>query len=65
MSKNRFSPEKFYDFKIVDENSLVVGHIRIKPSGIHWSPSKAKKWYGVSLKKFADFMENNGRRKTK
>jgi len=42
MSKNRFSPEKFHDFTIVDENGLVVGHIRTKPSGIHWSPSNAR-----------------------
>ena len=65
MSTNRFSPEKFHDFNIVDENSLVVGHIRIKPSGIHWSPANAQKWYGVSLEKFAEFMETKGRRKAK
>ncbi len=65
MSTNRFSPEKFHDFTIVDDNNLVVGHIRIKPSGIHWSPSNAKKWYGVSLEKFAEFMINEGRRKVK
>lgn len=65
MSKNRFSPDKFHDFTIVDENSLTVGHIRVKPSGILWSPSNAKKWYGVSLEKFAAFMEEKGKRKIK
>lgn len=48
MSKNRFSPETFHDFTIVDQNNLVVVHVRIKPSGIHWSHSNAKKWYGVA-----------------
>jgi hypothetical protein len=64
MSNNRFSPEKFYDFTIVDENNFTVGHIRIKPSGIHWAPPNAKKWYGVPLT-FAAFMEKSGTRKVK
>jgi len=65
MSRNRFSPEKYYDFTIVDEKQHVVGHIRIKPSGVHWCPSNAKKWYGVSIEKFAEFMEGKGIRKVK
>lgn len=65
MSVNKFSPEKFYDYKIVDDKNLTVGHIRIKPSGIHWAPKNSKKWYGVPLEQFATWMEKNGDRKVK
>jgi hypothetical protein len=65
MSTNRFTPEKFHDFTIVDDNGKFVGHIRVKPSGILWAPSNSKKWYGVSLDTFAKFMEDNGRRQEK
>ena len=57
--KNRFYPEKYYDYRIKDQEG-VVGHIRVKPSGILWAPKGAKKWYGVRLNKFAAFMEENG-----
>jgi hypothetical protein len=65
MSTNRFSPEKFHDFRIVDGNGAVVGHIRIKPSGVHWAPKDAKLWYGVTIEKFGEFMKENGTRKSK
>ena len=65
MSVNRFSPEKFYDYKIVDDKNLIVGHIRIKPSGLHWAPKNSKKWYGVPLAEFAEWIEKNGTRKVK
>jgi hypothetical protein len=57
---NHFDPEKFYDHRIVNDQSGVVGHIRVKPSGILWAPKNAKKWYGVSLDAFAAFMEERG-----
>jgi len=62
---NHFSPEKFYDHKIVDERGAVVGHIRVKPSGILWAGKNAKVWNGVSLEKFASFMEARGRTQKK
>jgi hypothetical protein len=65
MSVNSFRPRKFEDFEIVDEDHSVVGHIRVKPSGVHWSPKGGKLWYGVSLRRFAEFMEENGNRKEK
>jgi len=49
----------------VDEASKVVGHIRVKPSGVLWAPSNAKVWYGVSLKEFAAFLETNGKKQDK
>ncbi|HEV2378892.1 MAG TPA: hypothetical protein VG206_03740 [Terriglobia bacterium] len=65
MSLNSFRPRKFEDFEIVDDESRVVGHIRVKPSGVLWAPSSAKAWYGVSLKEFAEYMEQHGKKQGK
>jgi len=65
VSVNSFRPKKFEDFEIVDENNKVVGHIRVKPSGVLWAPSNAKVWYGVSLKDFAAFIEQHGKKQVK
>ncbi len=65
MAVNSFRPRKFEDFEIVDESSKVVGHIRVKPSGVLWAPANAKIWYGVSLKDFADYVEQNGKKQDK
>ncbi len=65
MAINSFRPRKFEDFEIVDSDSRVVGHIRVKPSGVLWAPSNAKVWYGVSLKDFAGYMEKNGKKQDK
>lgn len=62
MSLNDFAPEKFYDHKIVDEEGLTVGRIRVKPSGIHWKPKNSKKWYGLTLEEFAEFAEGKRKR---
>lgn len=62
---NSFRPKKFEDFEIVDEDSKVVGHIRVKPSGVLWAPANAKVWYGVLLKDFAAFMEEHGKKQVK
>ena len=62
MSNNSFSPRKFEDHTIVDQSNKTVGHIRVKPSGVHWSPKSGKDWYGVSLEAFAAFMEANGKK---
>ena len=63
MAKNNFSPEKFYDFEIVNEESRVVGKIRIKPSGILWKSRGLHYWLGVDLEKFATLMKDNGTKK--
>ncbi len=65
MSVNNFRPRKFEDHEIVDENNKVVGHIRVKPSGVLWAPSNAKVWYGLSLGAFAKFMEEKGKKQDK
>ena len=51
--------------EIVDGQNKVVGHVRVKPSGILWSPKNRKDWFGVSLDAFAEFMEANGKKQSK
>ncbi len=65
MVVNNFRPKKYYDHEIVDAEGNVVGHVRVKPSGILWAPSNAKVWYGVSLDEFAQFMEKQGKKQKK
>ena len=65
MSKNNFRPQKFYDLEIINEQSLLVGKIRVKPSGILWSPKGSHTWLGVDLKSFAAFMEETGKKQQK
>jgi hypothetical protein len=65
MSNNNFKPRKFEDFEIVDPNGLVVGHIRVKPSGVLWARANSKVWHGVGLKRFAQFLEARGRKQKK
>jgi hypothetical protein len=65
MSLNSFRPRKFEDHEIVDADSRVVGHVRVKPSSILWSPKNGKDWYGIPLEVFADFLETRGRKQRK
>ena len=65
MTINSFRSKKFEDHVIVDENELIVGHIRVKPSGILWAPADGKRWYGVSLAKFSKYMIENGTKQKK
>lgn len=65
MAGNSFRPSKFQDFKIVDDENRVVGHIRIKPNRVLWAPPDAKRWYGVPLSQFAKYMVENGKRQDK
>lgn len=60
MSFNSFTPRKFEDFEILDQNGAKVGEIRIKPSGILWAPKGSHKWFRVDLEAFADFMTQKG-----
>ena len=65
MSTNTFRTPKFVDHIIQDEEGLVVGTIRVKPSGIGWAPADGKKWRTVPLEKFILFMGDRGRLKEK
>jgi hypothetical protein len=65
MATNNFSPRKFEDHTIVDENGKVVGHIRVKPSGVLWAPANAKVWYGLNLSEFSSHMLAHGKKQKK
>ena len=65
MAINSFRPRKYEDHEIVDEDNRVVGHIRVKPSSVLWSPKDGKNWYGVSLEAFAKYIEENGKKQKK
>jgi len=65
MAVNSFRPRKYEDHEIVDAKNKVVGHIRVKPSSVLWSPKNGKDWYGISLAEFADYLEANGKKQTK
>lgn len=65
MATNSFRPKKYDDFEIVDQENKVVGHIRVKPSGVLWAPSSAKVWYGLSLREFAEYAEQYGKKQAK
>ncbi len=66
MTTNSFQPRKFEDTTIVSgEKNSVVGHIRVKPSGVLWAPVNSKVWYGVSLAAFAAFAESKGKKQKK
>lgn len=65
MSVNSFRARKFEDHEIVDSESRVVGHVRVKPSSILWSPKNGKDWYGISLECFANFVEEHGKKQRK
>lgn len=65
MSTNSFRPRKFEDFEIVDEKQKVVGHVRVKPSGILWAPKSSKRWLRVDIDDFAKYMEDNGKKQKK
>mgnify|MGYP001430232904 CR=1 FL=1 len=65
MSVNEFRPRKYEDFEIVDENGVVVGHVRVKPSGVLWAPKGAHVWHGLTIKKFGDLAIGHGTRQKK
>ena len=65
MSNNNFYPGKFQDHTIVDAEGKVVGHVRVKPSGVLWAPTNSRVWYGLGLTKFGALMEEHGKEQKK
>ena len=64
-SVNSFRPRKIEDFEIVDADNQVVGHIRVKPSGVCWKPKGGHDWFGIPLSKFADLAREHGTKQEK
>ncbi len=52
------------DYEIV-EDGVVVGSLRIKPSGILWCAKGKHGWKGVTVEQFAEFAEANGKEQKK
>jgi hypothetical protein len=65
MSVNSFRTKKFEDFEILDSNSNTVGHVRVKPSGVLWSPKGARFWYGISINQFDALVQEHGKKQRK
>jgi len=65
MAVSSFRPRKYEDHEIVDSEDKVIGHVRVKPSGILWSPKNGKDWYGISLSEFAEYVQKNGKKQRK
>jgi hypothetical protein len=55
---NAFRGPEYIEQMILDGEGSVVGTIRIKPSGVLWKPSNARKFHSVSLKKFVAWIEH-------
>lgn len=64
MAKKSIRRPLFEEFEITEDGS-VIGTIRIKPSGILWSPKGKHSWFGVSVEQFAEFAEANGKKQKK
>ncbi len=57
-----FKRQESEDFVIVDLNDSekVVGKIRVKPSGVLWSPKGGHKFFKLTIQQFAKFAEEHG-----
>lgn len=50
------------DFTIVDaDDGGIVGHIRVKPSGVLWADKSGHKWHRLSIKEFSDLAKKYGK----
>lgn len=51
------------DFKISDDKSRkILGHIRVKPSGILWRPKSSQVWHRLSVEEFGKLAEKHGKK---
>jgi hypothetical protein len=60
MPGNKFDSPQSHEVTILDSKSQVVGHIRIKPNKILWSPKNSKKWHGASINLFSEWIKKEG-----
>jgi hypothetical protein len=50
------------DQVFLHRNGKVKGTIRLKPGRVLWSVNRGKSWYSVSLRDFAAWIKERGRR---
>jgi hypothetical protein len=55
---NQFARPVHYDHDILDENDKKVGTLRVKPTSVLWKPAHARKFFNVSLDRFADWISD-------
>ena len=57
-----FRASESQDFTIIDLNdeNKIIGHVRVKPSGILWADKSGQTWYRLSIKKFAELAKKHG-----
>ena len=58
--KNSFRGADFVEETIVDDQGVVVGTIRIKPSSVLWKPKGKHSFLSVPLEKFTDWITDPG-----
>ncbi len=57
--KNSFRAPAYFEETIIDEEDIVVGTIRVKPSSILWKPKNAQKYYSIKLQKFTEWITDS------
>jgi hypothetical protein len=57
---NSFAGPKYQDFTVLDSEGHVVGHIRVKPSGVLWRKADHGKWHRLKLNRFAELAIEHG-----
>ena len=62
--KNRFKGPQLYDIEIIDENSNVVGKIRVTPTAIKWKGKGQHVYRSVTLKQLEKWMESPASKST-
>lgn len=58
---NSFAGPKYQDFTVLDDASHIIGHIRVKPSGVSWRKADHGKWNRLTLKQFAELAIEHGK----
>jgi hypothetical protein len=57
---NSFAALKAQDFTIVDPDGELLGHLRVKPSGVGWRQAGGQKWRRIRLEKFIELAKEQG-----
>jgi hypothetical protein len=64
MAKKEFYLPKFVDYEIYEDGTL-IGHVRVKPSGIAWADKGSQSWNRLSIEDFANLAKKHGTKQEK
>ncbi|SER56822.1 hypothetical protein SAMN05216548_1268 [Faunimonas pinastri] len=59
MGKKTIQRAQSEDFEILEDGKK-IGTVRVKASGLLWSPKGKHSWFRVSVEQFAEFAEESG-----